>query len=102
MGNGHWTDGSQSNVVGGEVLCGVIETPGLLTSENKEEQVGVSTGIKINIDDDGKYEEPKRSQMVPALPLHFEQTHHIESCISFSPLKQGHVFLRCSYIVRIK
>lgn len=102
MVNGHWTDGSQSKVVGGKVLAGVIETPGLLTSENKEEQAGVSTGIKINIDDDGKYEEPKRSQMVLAPPLHFERTRHIESCISFSPLKQGHVFLLGSYIVRIK
>ena len=48
-----WMEGECSLVLFKWLLLQVkIETPGLLTSEIKEEQTGVSTGIRRSIDDD--------------------------------------------------
>lgn len=48
-----WLEGECSLVLFKWLLLQVkIETPGLLTSEIKEEQTGVSTGIRRSIDDD--------------------------------------------------
>lgn len=50
-----WLEGECSLVLFKWLLPQVkVETPGLLTSEIKEEQIWVSTAIKTNIDDDDK------------------------------------------------
>lgn len=86
MVNSQWPNGPQSKVAGGRMQSGVIQitptavkiqTPGLLTSEIKEEQMSFYRYQNQHRYDDDRYEEPKRSLMVLAHHCTLNKSHRV-------------------------